>query len=136
MGGAYRRSRLASVTVREKSVLVPANVVLYTTSWCPYCHQAKRLLASKKAPFTEVDVDDRPDLRSFLVSTSGQQTVPQVFINGESIGGFTELASLDRRGLLDQLLGAPPPVDLAALPTCKLNKSQVFPGKEHWTGFF
>ena len=96
---------------------MPAQVTLYTTAWCPFCHKAKRLLHEKKAKFTEIDVDDRPDLRSFLWSVSGQRTVPQVFINGESIGGYTELAALDRRGNLDRLLAAPPPADLPALPT-------------------
>ena len=96
---------------------MPAQVTIYTTSWCPFCHQAKRLLNAKQTGFTEIDVDDRPDLRSFLRSASGQRTVPQVFINGESVGGYSELSSLDRRGELDRLLAAPPPADLPALPT-------------------
>jgi len=95
---------------------VPAQVTIYTTSWCPYCREAKRLLVSKNAAFTEVDVDGRPDLRRFLVSASGQRTVPQVFINGEPVGGFTDIAELDEQGELDRLLGAAPPAGLAALP--------------------
>ena len=66
---------------------MPASVTLYTTAWCPYCHRVKRLLAAKKAPFTEINVEGRPDLRSFLRSASGQHTVPQVFINGAPMGG-------------------------------------------------
>jgi glutaredoxin 3 len=96
---------------------VPAQVTIYTTDWCSFCRQAKRLLTQKNAAFTEIDVDGRPDLRSFLKSASGQRTVPQVFINGESIGGYSELAALDRRRALDRLLAAPPPADLPALPT-------------------
>src|SRR4051812_8953589 len=105
MGGAYRSLRLASVLVREKSVPVPAKVIIYTTPWCGFCHRAKQLLAQKNAAFTEIDVEDRPDLRSFLASTSGQRTVPQVFINGEPVGGFTDIAELDEQGELDRLLG-------------------------------
>jgi glutaredoxin 3 len=96
---------------------VSARIIIYTTEYCPYCHQAKRLLTQKKAAFTEVDVGDRPDLRSFLTSASGQSTVPQVFINGESVGGFTDIAALDRRGELDRLIAASPPAGLEALPT-------------------
>ena len=94
-----------------------ASVVIYTTTYCPYCHQAKQLLSRKGALFNEINVEDRPDLRSFLVSAAGQRTVPQVFINGQSVGGFSDIAALDRRGELDRLLAAPPPADLAALPT-------------------
>ena len=70
----------------------------------------------KKVSFTEIDVDNRPDLRSFLVSASGQRTVPQIFINGRSIGGSSELDALDRRGELDRLLATPPPHDAPVLP--------------------
>jgi len=96
---------------------VPAQVTIYTTAWCSFCRRAKRLLTEKNAAFTEIDVEGRPDLRSFLKSASGQHTVPQVFINGESLGGYSELAALDQRGDLDRLLGAPSPADLPALPT-------------------
>ena len=93
-----------------------ASVLIYLTDWCPFCQRAKALLKKKNASFTEVDVDDRPDLRSWLVSASGQRTVPQVFINGEPVGGFTELDGLERRGKLDQLLAEAPPKDAPALP--------------------
>jgi glutaredoxin 3 len=95
---------------------VSATVLIYLTAWCPYCHRAKALLTKKKAHFTEVDVDDRPDLRSWLVSASGQRTVPQVFINGQSIGGYTELDGLDRKGKLDALLAAAPLAGGPVLP--------------------
>jgi glutaredoxin 3 len=95
---------------------VPAHVLVYTTPWCPYCHAAKRLLGTKQASFTEVDVDDRPDLRSWLASASGQRTVPQVFINGHPVGGYDDIEALDEEGQLDRLLAEPPPADLVALP--------------------
>jgi len=94
-----------------------ANVIVYTTDYCPYCVQAKQLLTRKKAPYTEVNVETRPELRSFLVQASGQRTVPQVFINGKSIGGFSDMAALERKGELDRLLAAVPPADMPALPT-------------------
>jgi glutaredoxin 3 len=95
---------------------VSASVLIYLTEWCPYCQRAKALLNRKKAKYTEIDVDDRPDLRSWLVSASGQRTVPQVFINGQPIGGYSELDGLDRKGKLDALLAAPPPKDAPVLP--------------------
>ena len=93
-----------------------AQVLIYLTDWCPYCHRAKALLTKKKATFTEVDVDDRPDLRSWLASASGQTSVPQIFINGQSVGGSSELDALDRQGKLDRLLAAPPAKDSPVLP--------------------
>ena len=75
-----------------------------------------RLLRQKGAPFTEIDVDDREDLRSWLMSASGQRTVPQIFVNGEPLGGYTDVAALDQEGKLDPLLAEAPPAGAAALP--------------------
>lgn len=105
---AAGRRRLASGREREKTASVSAQVLVYTTGYCPYCYQAKRLLNKKRAPFTEIEVDDRPELRSWLRSASGQTTVPQVFINGVSVGGYTDIAALDGEGELDRLLAEPP----------------------------
>lgn len=93
-----------------------AEVLVYTTDYCPYCTRAKALLAKKKVPFIEVNVEQRPELRSWLASASGQRTVPQIFINNEPIGGFTDMAALEHRGELDRLLGKPRPEGLPALP--------------------
>lgn len=93
-----------------------ADVLVYLTPWCPYCSAAKELLRDKKIPFTEIDVDGRQDLRRWLVSASGQRTVPQVFINGQPVGGFTDLEQLDADGQLDPLLGEAPTAGMAALP--------------------
>ena len=95
---------------------MPADVSIYTTPWCPYCHRAKALLSKKNVSFQEVDVEDRPDLRRWLASASGQRTVPQVFINNRAVGGFTDIARLDQSGKLDTMLGEAPPPDLPALP--------------------
>lgn len=93
-----------------------AQVLIYLTDWCPFCQRAKALLAKKNVNFTEVDVDDRPDLRSWLVSASGQRTVPQIFINGQPVGGYTELDGLNRRGKLDGLLAEAPSAGSSTLP--------------------
>ncbi len=87
---------------------VQAKVVIYTTSLCGYCHAAKRLLSGRDIPFEEVPVDGRPDLRQWLVSASKQRTVPQIFINGQTVGGYTELAGLERSGGLDERLAVAP----------------------------
>ena len=57
--------------------------------------------------FEEIDVTARPDLRKWLSESTGQHTVPQIFINDRPIGGFDELSALDARGLLDQMLAEP-----------------------------
>ncbi len=89
-----------------------AAVTVYTTGWCPYCHRAKALLRKKNVDFAEIDVDDRPDLRQWLAERSRQRTVPQIFVNGRPLGGFVDVAALDRAGKLDELLAkAPAPSD-------------------------
>lgn len=93
-----------------------AEVVVYSTDYCPYCTRAKALLTHKSVAFTEVNVEDRPELRSWLVKASGQRTVPQIFINAKPVGGYTELASLDQRGKLDALLQTPKAEGLPNLP--------------------
>lgn len=93
-----------------------ARVVLYSTDYCPYCTRAKMLLSKKSVPFEEVNVEERPELRSWLVSASGQRTVPQIFVNNRAIGGFTDMAALDRTGELDRLLAEHAPADLPPLP--------------------
>ena len=95
---------------------VAAEVTVYTTRICGYCLAAKRLLEKKGAPFREIHVDDRADLRNWLIDASGQMTVPQIFVNRRSIGGYTELAGLERAGRLDPLLAAAPEGDAPSLP--------------------
>ncbi len=95
---------------------ISAKVTIYTTGYCAYCSAAKRLLEQKGAPFEEIRCDDRDDLREWLISASGQRTVPQIFINGQSVGGYSELAALQKAGRLDPLLATAPAPDGAALP--------------------
>lgn len=95
---------------------MPAAVAIYTTPWCPYCHRAKALLTRKGVAFDEIDADGRPDLRRWLLGASGQDTVPQVFINNQAVGGYTDIARLDQLGKLDEKLRAAPAASLPALP--------------------
>ena len=68
-------------------------VKIYTTSYCGYCRMAKSLLVSRKIAFEEVDVTADDEARDWLVKETGRRTVPQIFIGGESIGGYQELAA-------------------------------------------
>ncbi len=82
-----------------------ADITLYSKSACPFCERAKALLASKGQRFTEIDVEADPaTLDEMLARSGGQRTVPQIFIGERHIGGFDELAALDRAGELDALL--------------------------------
>lgn len=83
---------------------VSAQVILYTTRFCPYCINAKRLLQRKGVDYREIPVDGDPDRRAEMAARSGRRTVPQIWIDERHIGGFDELATLDRQGSLDSLL--------------------------------
>jgi glutaredoxin 3 len=85
---------------------MPASVVMYTTPFCGYCIVAKRLLSKRGIAFEEVDVAGDDAKRAWLVQVTGRRTVPQIFIRGEPIGGYEELAALDRSGALAEKLGA------------------------------
>ena len=80
-------------------------VLVYSTRVCPYCVMAKRLLESKGVPFNEVRVDaDVAQRDERLRRSGGRRTVPQVFVGDHHVGGFEELAALERAGQLDPLL--------------------------------
>lgn len=71
-------------------------IEIYTTQWCPYCHAAKSLLDDKGASYEEVDADD-PDVRMAMVQcANGRRTVPQIFVGETHVGGYDDLAALDR----------------------------------------
>lgn len=83
-----------------------ATITMYTTAVCPYCQMAKRLLASKGvATIDEVRVDLDPQQRVEMMQRTGRRTVPQIYIGDRHVGGFDDLAALDRAGELDPLLG-------------------------------
>jgi glutaredoxin 3 len=83
-----------------------AKIEIYSTMFCPYCARAKGLLAAKKVAFDEIDLLEQPARRAEMLERSGgSQTVPQIFIDGEHIGGCDELLALERAGKLDPKLG-------------------------------
>jgi glutaredoxin 3 len=81
-----------------------ARVIIYTTSYCPYCTSAKALLRSKNVKFDEIDVTGDPERRQEMERLSRRRTVPQIFIDGCSIGGYDDVRRLDLTGELDTLL--------------------------------
>lgn len=82
-------------------------VEIYTSPFCGFCHAAKRLLNSKSVKFTEYNVLLNPAKRSeMLARANGSYTVPQIFVGATHVGGFNELADLDRSGKLNALLAA------------------------------
>jgi glutaredoxin 3 len=82
-----------------------ADVVMYSTRLCGYCFAARRLLGARKVAYREIDVTGDYGKRRWLVEVTGRRTVPQIFIGGEPIGGYEELAALDRSGRLAERLG-------------------------------
>jgi glutaredoxin 3 len=81
-----------------------AAVRIYTTRVCGYCIAAKRLMKDRGIAYEEIDVTGDDAKRAWLVDTTGRRTVPQIFIGEQSIGGYDELAQLDRDGELQALL--------------------------------
>ncbi len=79
-------------------------VTIYTTSLCPYCSMAKRLLAKKGVAFDEIDVGRQPGLRAEMEEKSGRHTVPQIWIGETHVGGCDDLHALDHAGKLDSML--------------------------------
>lgn len=84
---------------------IMAKIEVYTTTYCPYCLKAKHLLDAKDLDYAEIDVTGDDAARVALVEKSGgRKTVPQIFINGASIGGYDDLRLLEEQGKLDALL--------------------------------
>lgn len=84
-----------------------AKVVMYATGVCPFCVMAERLLRSKGvADIEKIRVDLEPERRAEMMQRTGRRTVPQIYVGDRHVGGFDDLAALDRAGGLDPLLGA------------------------------
>lgn len=79
-------------------------IIIYTTSFCPYCVAAKRMLKKKGAKFTEVDVSNGKKRSDMIKISNGKSTVPQIFIGDRHVGGFDDLSELDAMDQLDPLL--------------------------------
>lgn len=82
-----------------------ANVTLYTSPLCGFCHAAKRMLTDKGISYAEIDVAADPAQRQAMMSrANGRHTVPQIFIGDSHVGGYDDLAALERAGKLDPML--------------------------------
>ena len=84
-----------------------ANIKVEIYSWtnCSYCVYAKRLLENKNIPYAEYNIDDDEEaFRKMMMRAQGRRSLPQIFINDQSIGGFIELRELDKSGRLDKML--------------------------------
>jgi glutaredoxin 3 len=82
-----------------------SRIQIYSSAWCPYCYAAKRLLSAKGVSFEEIDVDDTRARAEMIQRAGGRRTVPQIFVDGQHVGGFDDLSALDRAGKLDSMLG-------------------------------
>ena len=84
-----------------------AKITMYSTGICPYCQMAERLLRTKVvAAIDKVRVDLEPERRTEMMEKTGRRTVPQIYIGETHVGGYDDLAALDRAGKLDELLEA------------------------------
>ena len=87
-----------------------AAVMMYASGTCPYCTLAERLLASKGVTgITKIRIDLEPEKRREMMARTGRRTVPQIYIGDTHVGGYDDLAALDRAGGLDALLRAGSP---------------------------
>jgi glutaredoxin 3 len=83
------------------------SVVIYTRQFCGYCAAAKALLEKKGVDYVEHDATGKPELRTEMIDKAhGRNTFPQIFINGQHVGGCDDIHALDRAGKLDPLLKA------------------------------
>ncbi|MFZ2289628.1 MAG: glutaredoxin 3 [Halopseudomonas yangmingensis] len=81
-----------------------ADIIIYSSNYCPFCSRAKHLLDSKGLSYREIGVDGQPAVRAEMTRLAGRTSVPQIWINGTHVGGCDELLALDRTGKLDTLL--------------------------------
>jgi glutaredoxin 3 len=83
-----------------------ARVRMYTTAVCPFCQMAERLLQTKGAEIEKIRVDLDPAERTAMMEKTGRRTVPQIYVGETHVGGYDDLAALDRAGKLDPLLAS------------------------------
>jgi len=81
-----------------------SKVQIYTTGWCPYCYAAKALLDDKGVAYDEIDASDSAVRAEMIQRAHGRRTVPQIFIGDRHVGGYDEIAALERYGQLDPYL--------------------------------
>ena len=81
-------------------------IEIYTKSWCPYSVRAKALLTARNVEFTDIDVTADAEREAEMIARAGRSSVPQIFIDGEHVGGYDDLARLDARAGLDRIIAA------------------------------
>jgi glutaredoxin 3 len=79
-------------------------IQIYTKRSCPFCVRAKALLDRKGVAYEEIDAEGDDELRTWLAGKTGQKTVPQIFVDGRSLGGFSDVDALDKQAKLDPIL--------------------------------
>jgi len=79
---------------------------MYTTAVCPFCQMAERLLQAKGAEIEKIRIDLDPAERAAMMEKTGRRTVPQIYVGDTHVGGYDDLAALDRAGKLDPLLAS------------------------------
>lgn len=94
------------ITVVKQVTIMATEIIIYSSAWCPYCIQAKRLLDSKGVTYQEIIVDGKPAERTKMMQLSGRRTVPQIWINDFHVGGCDDLFHLDKTKRLDALLNS------------------------------
>lgn len=80
-------------------------VVMYTTKYCPYCMWARRLLNAKDVEYEDIRIDQHPERRHEMEQRSGRTSVPQIFIDDFHVGGYDDMAAMDKAGELNPKLG-------------------------------
>jgi len=84
-----------------------AKVTMYSTRFCPFCMRARSLLGKKEVAYEEIDIGSDASLHQKMQALSGRTSVPQIFINDVAVGGYDDIALLDRQGKLDSMLATP-----------------------------
>jgi glutaredoxin 3 len=79
-------------------------ITIYTTTYCGFCRQAKHLLEDQEVQYTEINVTDDDNKRAWLVQVTGQRTVPQIFIEDQPIGGYTDLFELVKNNVFKKMI--------------------------------
>ena len=87
-------------------------IEIYSKGWCPFCSKAKSLLQSKQLDYAEIDITTDLAREQEMIDRSGRRTVPQIFIDGDAVGGYDDLANINATGELDQRLDLAPAADL------------------------
>jgi glutaredoxin 3 len=79
-------------------------ITMYGTAWCPYCVRARRFFDERGVSYSDIRVEQQPELRQQMMALSGRHTVPQIWIGDAHVGGYTDLLELELDGRLNHML--------------------------------